>query len=167
LPSISILFRRGFRKYRKLNGLTSASRPTAARERGKKGDILNLYPTIRIRPIAAGDRHSFLNNLGRATTTASWSDSAAQSVIYAACFRRIFFSVRTLNELAASALLFTSYSPTRSLVFPNTLEPAVIAQLRNYATIAGRTKLNRWTPISNNLVLAYLGQHVLGMPKSY
>jgi hypothetical protein len=22
-------------------------------------------------------------------------------------------------------------------------------------------------PISNNLVLAYLGQHVLGMPKSY
>jgi hypothetical protein len=22
-------------------------------------------------------------------------------------------------------------------------------------------------PVSNNLVLAYLGQHVLGMPKSY
>ena len=36
LPSISILFRRGFRKYRKLSGLTSASRPTAARERRKK-----------------------------------------------------------------------------------------------------------------------------------
>ena len=29
------------------------------------------------------------------------------------------------------------------------------------------TRLLTVAPISNNLVLAYLGQHVLGMPKSY
>ena len=29
------------------------------------------------------------------------------------------------------------------------------------------TRLLTVAPVSNNLVLAYLGQHVLGMPKSY
>jgi hypothetical protein len=29
------------------------------------------------------------------------------------------------------------------------------------------TRLYSIAPISNNLVLAYLGQHVLGMPRSY
>jgi acyl-CoA dehydrogenase len=29
------------------------------------------------------------------------------------------------------------------------------------------TRLLTIAPVSNNLVLAYLGQHVLGMPKSY
>jgi acyl-CoA dehydrogenase len=29
------------------------------------------------------------------------------------------------------------------------------------------TRLFQVAPVSNNLVLAYIGQHVLGMPKSY
>ena len=29
------------------------------------------------------------------------------------------------------------------------------------------TRLYRTAPISTNLILAYLGQHVLGMPRSY
>ena len=29
------------------------------------------------------------------------------------------------------------------------------------------TRLYQVAPVSNNLVLAYLGQHVLGMPRSY
>ncbi len=29
------------------------------------------------------------------------------------------------------------------------------------------TRLYSMAPVSNNLVLAYLGQHVLGMPRSY
>lgn len=29
------------------------------------------------------------------------------------------------------------------------------------------TRLYNVTPVSNNLVLAYVGQHVLGMPRSY
>ena len=29
------------------------------------------------------------------------------------------------------------------------------------------TRLYRVAPVSNNLVLAYLGQHVLGLPRSY
>ena len=29
------------------------------------------------------------------------------------------------------------------------------------------TRLYSIAPVSNNLVLAYLGQHVLGMPRSY
>jgi acyl-CoA dehydrogenase len=29
------------------------------------------------------------------------------------------------------------------------------------------TRLYRTAPVNNNLVLAYLGQHVLGMPRSY
>ncbi|MFB3107877.1 MAG: acyl-CoA dehydrogenase, partial [Candidatus Binatia bacterium] len=29
------------------------------------------------------------------------------------------------------------------------------------------TRLLSIAPVSNNLILAYLGQHVLGMPKSY
>jgi hypothetical protein len=28
-------------------------------------------------------------------------------------------------------------------------------------------RLYRTAPVNNNLVLAYLGQHVLGMPRSY
>ena len=29
------------------------------------------------------------------------------------------------------------------------------------------TRLYKVAPVSNNLILAYLGQHVLGMPRSY
>ena len=29
------------------------------------------------------------------------------------------------------------------------------------------TRLYRIAPVSNNLVLSYIGQHVLGMPRSY
>jgi acyl-CoA dehydrogenase len=32
---------------------------------------------------------------------------------------------------------------------------------------AEKTRLYSVAPVSNNLVLAYLGQHVLGMPRSY
>ena len=80
---------------------------------------------------------SFPDNLGRAMPSASWSDSAARSVIHAQRFRNGLFSSRALKDLAAGVRLRGPWHSQRTLVL------AVFAQLRKYATIAGRVRPNR------------------------
>ena len=44
---------------------------------------------------------------------------------------------------------------------------AVLDELKGRGSVSPETRLLLVAPISNNLVLAYIGEHVLGMPKSY
>jgi hypothetical protein len=46
-----------------------------------------------------------------------------------------------------------------------TSQPSSASKAWNRAS--RETRLYSIAPVSNNLVLAYLGQHVLGMPRSY
>ena len=41
------------------------------------------------------------------------------------------------------------------------------ARIRHRAQVARVPRMSQIAPISTNLILAYLGQHVLGMPRSY
>ena len=103
-------------------------------------DMRSRAARLRRRNVTVGV--SLRDNLDRATPSASWSDSAARSVIDATRFRSRCFPSRDLKDAALVHFLVRDILLRDPWHYQRTLDLAVFAQLRKYATIAGKVKFS-------------------------